>query len=196
MKDKKTRKMMAIALTSSLAYLLMLIETPLPFFPIFLKMDLSDLPALIIAIHHGPLTGVLVELIKNILHGITAGSTAYIGETANFLLGSIFVSVSSYIFLRRKSGLSYVWGSAAATTAMSLSAVFLNYALLLPLYEKVLGFPLSAIIESASKVNSGVTGTLSFLFLAIFPFNMLKGIILSAAGYYTAGKMRLVRDKK
>ena len=189
---KDIRRHLTVALAASFSFLLMLIETPLPVFPVFLKMDISDLPSLIVSLSLGPFSGVAVEFLKNFIHGITVGSTAYIGEWANFLLGSVFVLVAGSIFRRRDTRGALIWGLSSATIAMSLCASFLNYLVLLPLYEKVLGFPVEAVIAAASETNAAIDTPFALILWAILPFNLLKGFILSVAGYYTAKKMHII----
>ena len=103
MRDEKLVKLIKISLLSVMAFLLMYIELPIPIFPEFLKIDISDLPALLGAFALGPIAGVIIELFKNILHGMLAGKTAFVGELANFLVGSCLVLVSGYIYKARKS---------------------------------------------------------------------------------------------
>ena len=167
-----------ITLLSALSFILMLIEFPIPLFPLFLKMDFSDLPALIAALSMGPLSGAAVELIKNILHGILAGHTAFIGETANFLVGLSFILTASLVHRRLRSEKKAVYAGLAGTLAMSASAV-LNFVLFLPLYETVLGIPVEAVIRMASSVNRLVTDKWSLILWSMVPFNLLKGMILT-----------------
>jgi riboflavin transporter FmnP len=51
----------------------------MPLSPSFAKFDFSDLPALIGAFAYGPLWGVVIELVKNLLH-LTVSSTGGIGS--------------------------------------------------------------------------------------------------------------------
>ena len=46
----------------------MFIQFPIPVAPPFMKVDLADVPALIGGFSMGPLYGVLIQLIKNILN--------------------------------------------------------------------------------------------------------------------------------
>lgn len=62
-----TRKLTATAVLAAAAYLLAFLEIPVPLTPAFARMDLSDLPALIGAFAFGPVTGVMIELVKNLL---------------------------------------------------------------------------------------------------------------------------------
>ena len=168
-----------ITILSALSFILMLIEFPIPLFPLFLKMDFSDLPALIAALSMGPLSGAAVELIKNILHGILAGHTAFIGETANFLVGLSFILTASLVHRRLRSEKKAVYAGLAGTLAMSASAAVLNFVLFLPLYETVLGIPVEAVIRMASSVNRLVTDKWSLILWSMVPFNLLKGMILT-----------------
>ena len=64
------RAYVSIGMLSSIAYLLMLLNFPLPLFPNFLFIDFSDIPALIAALIFGPIAGILVEFFKNVLNYI------------------------------------------------------------------------------------------------------------------------------
>ena len=66
--------MVAIAMLSSIAYILMLLNFPIPPFPAFLKIDFSDIPALIGALVFGPMAGIMIELLKNVLDYFMTGS--------------------------------------------------------------------------------------------------------------------------
>ena len=74
MKQTKVSRYVVIGMLSAVSYVLMLLDFPLPGFPSFLKIDFSDIPALLGAIIMGPGTGVLIELFKNIIHVLTTGS--------------------------------------------------------------------------------------------------------------------------
>ncbi len=180
MRDDKLVRLIKISLLSVMAFLLMYIELPLPIFPEFLKIDISDLPALLGAFALGPIAGVLIELFKNILHGLLATKTAFVGELANFLVGSVLVLVSGYIYKARKSKGGAIVGLLTGVVCMSAFAALLNYFLILPLYESVLGFPITAVIGMGSKINPNIKDLNSFVLWMIIPFNLLKGVVISA----------------
>ncbi|MTK11507.1 MAG: ECF transporter S component [Clostridiaceae bacterium] len=179
MKDQKLNRLVKISMLSVIAFILMFIEVATPFFPPFLKFDISDLPALIGAFALGPVAGVGIELLKNILHGIFVGGSAFVGELANFLVGAVMVYVSGYIYNKRKSRGSAVTSLIAGTLTMTVVASVLNYFIFLPLYETVLHFPINAIVEMGNKINSSITDLNSFVVWAIAPFNLIKGILVS-----------------
>lgn len=83
---------------SAISYIIMFIEFPIPIFPAFLKLDLSDIPALIGGFAISPIAGVLIQLIKNLLHLITKTSTGGVGELGNFIVGAAYVFTASHIY--------------------------------------------------------------------------------------------------
>ena len=96
------RYMTATAMLSALSFVLFFIQFSTPLTPEFLKMDISELPALIGSFSMGPVYGVLICLIKNLLH-LTITSTGGVGELSNFLLGVAFVLPAGLIYGRHKT---------------------------------------------------------------------------------------------
>lgn len=98
-----------ISILSAIGYILMFISVPLPMlFPEFLKIDISDLTALLGGISLGPMAGVTIAFLKNLLQFITGMSTTGgVGEFANFLIGGSFVFTVSYIYSKKKYTRSY-----------------------------------------------------------------------------------------
>ena len=69
------KKLAIIGVLSAVAYVLMFISVPLPMlFPEFLKIDISDLTALLGGISLGPMVGVSIAFLKNLLQFITGMS--------------------------------------------------------------------------------------------------------------------------
>lgn len=179
MKNKSLNTMVKVSILGTMAFLIMFLEFPLPIFPSFLKIDISDLPALIGAFAFGPREGVLIELVKNILHLIIKNNTGGIGELANFLIGSLFVYISAYIYKSKKTKIRAGFSLIIGVVVMSLAAGILNYSIFLPLFEKVVGFPIKGMIAIASKINPQIKDLNTYIMWIIIPFNLLKGTIVS-----------------
>ena len=64
---KHTRALTGTAMLAAVATILMYMEFPIPIMPGFIKMDISELPALIASFAYGPLSGIAVCLIKNLI---------------------------------------------------------------------------------------------------------------------------------
>lgn len=178
----KIQFMTQVAMLSALAAILMLFEVPLPFLaPSFYKMDLSELPVLIGAMAMGPLAGVVIEFIKILLNLVMNGSqTAMVGETANFLIGCALVVPASMIYKMKKTRKRAIVGMLLGTIFMTLIGCLLNALVLLPAYAKAFGTPIESFIEMGRAINPSIKGMWSFVFLAVAPFNIIKGFVVSA----------------
>lgn len=173
----KTNFLTKTAILSVIAYILMLLEIPVFFFPGFLKIDLSDLPALLGAFALGPAAGIIIELIKNVLHWITATHTGGVGELANFIVGCALIIPAAFIYRKNKNKINAVIGMLTGIVAMSLVAAITNYYILLPFYAKIM--PLEAIIEMSAASNAFITDIKTLILYGIIPFNIFKGVIIS-----------------
>jgi riboflavin transporter len=163
MRNSKLQLMTKIGVLSALSFMIMFLEFPIPFFPPYLKIDLSDIPAIIGGFAFGPLAGVAIELIKNLLHLITKTETGGIGELANFLTGASFVIVSSLIYFKNKNKKSAIIGLAVGTLVMTAVMCLANYFILLPFYLGTAPSP----------------DTLGLIWSTTLPFNLIKGVIVS-----------------
>ena len=104
------RKLTGTAMLSAIAYVLMFLDFSVPFMPSFIKMDLSELPALIGAFTYGPVAGVVICLVKNVIH-LMITTTGGVGELSNFLLGASFVLVAGGVYRFKKSRKGALIGS-------------------------------------------------------------------------------------
>ena len=55
-----TKTIAKVGVLSAIAYVLMFISVPLPIFPSFLKIDLSDIPAIFGGMSLGPMAGLAI----------------------------------------------------------------------------------------------------------------------------------------
>ena len=147
MKKNTTRNLTVAAMLSAVAFILMFIEFPLPMLiPSFVKMDFSDLPALLGAFALGPVYGVIISFMKNLLHVVIKGtSTALVGELCNFMLGAVFSALAGYLYKHHKSRKNAIIGAVAGAVAMALFSVPSNYFITYRL-RQVLHMPLEAIL--------------------------------------------------
>lgn len=176
-----TKSLVSIGMLSALSAVLMIFAFPLPFALPFYKVDISDLPALIGAFAINPIAGVIIVLLKNILHLLIQGSTTFtVGELANFLSGALLVFPASYLYHRKKSKKSVLIGLIVATVIMSLASCFINYFITLPAYINVaLGQNMSDYVDMASQINGLVHNMFTYLAFSVLPFNLVKCVIVS-----------------
>lgn len=188
--NEKTSILAKAAILSAIAYIVMLIEFPLPFAPAFLKLDFSDIPALIAAFAIHPVVGVLVQLVKNILHFITKTSTGGVGELGNFLVGASFVFVAGYIYRLNRTKKNALIGCIAATIVMTATAAIFNLLVLIPFYANIM--PIETIVAMGSAITSKITDVNSLVLYGITPFNIFKGVVISGVTMYLYPKIRVL----
>ena len=164
------------AVLSAISFVLAFFEFPVPLSPSFARMDLSDLPALIGAFAYGPISGILIELVKNALQFLTS-STGGIGELANFIMGSSFVAVAGLIYKFHKTKKTAMIACLPASVVMGIVAAIVNYFILLPVFEAFM--PLDQLIASFGEFIPFIKTKLDVVLFNAFPFNLLKGIGIS-----------------
>ena len=179
-KSRKTavlsvRTISMTAMLSAVAYLLAFVEFPVPLSPSFARMDLSDFPALIGAFAFGPISGLLIELVKNTLQLMTT-STGGIGEIANFLMGASYVVTAGVIYKRHKTKKTALLACITASFVMGAAAALANYFILLPLFESFM--PLDQLIASFAEFLPFIHTKLDVVLFNAFPFNLLKGLVI------------------
>ena len=176
-KNSSTQTMVKISILGAISALLMIFKFPLPFAPPFMTVDIGDLGVLISGFALGPVAGVLTSAVKILLNFIINGTTTGgVGELSNFILSSVFVGVASSIYNKGKSKKSAITGLVFGVLAYTVVACISNYFVIFPLY----GINLVDFTKEFAKVNSLAGTPLMFVLFSIVPFNIVKGIIVSA----------------
>ena len=169
------------AIFSAMAGVLMFIEIPLFFAPSFYEIDLSEIPIMICTFYLGPVSGVVAELLKIIVKLVFKGTTtAFVGDFANFVVGCSFVLPASCVYHMKKSKRGALIGMIAGTLVMTVFGSLLNAVYLLPTFAQLFGMPLEAIIKMGSDINSAINSVSTLVLFCVVPFNLLKGIIVTA----------------
>lgn len=169
------------AMFACMSGVLMLIEIPLFFAPGFYKLDLSEMPVLICTFYLGPVAGAATELLKVIVKLLLKGTTtAYVGDFANFVVGCSFVLPASIVYHAKPGKKSALVGMAVGTLIMTVFGSAFNAIYLLPKFAEMFGMPLDAIVGMGTQVNSAINSVSTLVLFAVVPFNLLKGVIVSA----------------
>ncbi len=167
------RKLVVTAMMAAISSVLMMLSFSVPLAPSFLKLDFSELPALITAYTFGPLYGVLVCLVKNIVN-LFFSTTMGIGELSNFLLGVCFVLPAGLLYKKRKNFKSAIVGAALGTTSMALMSLPFNYFLTYPIYMNFM--PEEVILNLYRAIYPGTNSLLQALVIFNMPFTFVKGL--------------------
>ncbi len=171
------RYLTKIGMLTAIAVALIFLEIPLPFFPPFLKIDLSDLPALLGGFALGPVAGIIIQLLKNVIHFFVKNDgTGGIGNLANFIVGVALVVPAALIYMKKKNVKRAIIGMIVGLVTLVAVAAVANYFVLWPLYVKLMG--LEAILGMTAQATDKIDGIGTYILYAIVPFNAIKGLLV------------------
>lgn len=172
-RTRKTRKMVMTAMLAAVSSVLMFFSFNVPLMPGFIKMDFSELPALIASFALGPVSGVAVCLVKNLVN-LFFTTTGGVGELSNFLLGSLFVAPAGIVYRKIKGRKGALVGSLIGAAAMAVCSVFSNYYVVYPIYTAFMS--MEAILGMYRAINPHVENLWQALLWFNMPFTFLKGM--------------------
>lgn len=178
-----TKSLSSIGVMAAMSCVLMFLKFPVAYIG-FLELEFSDVPAILCALTYGPIAGVFVELVKNVIH-MMATSTAAVGEIANFAISSSYVLGVSLVYKYVKVEKRQIYGYIVGTLALIISGVVVNYFVTLPMYIQFYFFGNEqALYKLASGMIPAIQDMKTLLLLGFIPFNLVKGILVSVATYY------------
>ena len=166
-------------LLAAMAVILFYIEIPVV---AFYKLDLSTLPAILAGFAMGPMQGLAVIIIKNLVH-MLGTSTACVGEMADILMSCAFVIPASLYYRRHKNRKSALVAMLIGSAAMVVVSVLVNYFILIPAYQVLMNLPLEVIIGMGQAVFGFIDNTVKLVIFITAPFNIFKSIVLSFVTY-------------
>lgn len=184
------KTLVSIALLSSLSAVLFMLEIPIV---MFYKLDLSNLPVLLGSFAFGPVAGLIIAFIKDLL-GLLHSSTGGIGELADFLAVLPFALICGHMYRAHKTKKVALLSMLISTLAASVVSVLLNAYLLIPLLIPNNG--LQVVANSASKIFPFISNGLQFLLLITLPFNLLKGFVVSGLTFVVYKKISVFLTKE
>ncbi len=167
MQSSNLSRLIILSLLGAVSLLLFFINFPLPLLPSYLKIDFSDVPAIMASLIFSPVAGIVVVAIKNVLY-LAIGGGEIVGVTANFLAGALLVLPIGILYHKYKSVKSIVSGLVTGTIIMAIGLGVFNYFILLPVYGLMMGW--------GEMTHAAKLGT---ILAAILPFNVIKGIIVT-----------------
>ena len=173
-----TKKMTIIAMLSAIATVIYYLDFPVVFMPSFIKLDLSNVISLLAGFSLGPVSGVAVCLIKNLVHLVIKGmgTTMGIGDIFDFVTSSAFTLTASLIYMRNKTKLQAVKACIIGVVVFTLISLPLNYFIVYPIYFKAYGGE-AAILGAYKEIMPSVDNIFSALCIFNLPFTFVKGVI-------------------
>lgn len=161
------------------------VKFPLPIFPSFLDIQISDLPALLGGFALGPVAGSMIIIVKCCLKMLMT-TTACVGELGDIIIGLSFVIPASLMYHANKCKRNAIAGLLVGSLTAVIMSLFSNWLILIPFYVNAYG--MDAIIGMVSSLYEGVTADTFmnyYLPLAVIPFNILRCSICAVLTYLT-----------
>ncbi len=179
----------------AVAVVLQYIEISIPIMPSFIKLDFSDLPELIGAFAYGPLFGVIISLLKNLIHMLFSQS-GFVGELSNFILGAVFSFTAGIIYKYRKERKFALIAGVCGAATMAIISVPANYFLIYPMYYGILNFPEEAVLGMYQVILPGIKSIFQALLVFNLPFTFVKGLICAVISMFIYKPLTKVLKEK
>ena len=184
---EKVNSIRFIAITgvlTAVAVVLQYLEFPVPMFiPGFVKFDFSDLPAILATFLISPVSGVLVCLLKNVIH-MAVSQSAGVGELCNFFLGAAMVIPAWFIYRIRPTKTTAAIAMAAGSLITAVVSIFVNYYITYPFYQTAFNMPIDAILGMYRELNGGVGSLWDALIWFNAPFTFVKFMLDSVIVFF------------
>lgn len=174
-KYSHARSIAFTAIFSALSTVLMYLSFSVPFMPSFIKLDFSEVPALIASYSLGPIYGIAVCLIKNLIN-MAFTTTGCVGELSNFILGAAFVLPAGIIYKYKRTRLGALIGALTGAVVAGAISLVTNYFIVYPVYMNLF-MPEDVIISMYQAIFNKVDTLWDCLFIFNMPFTILKGML-------------------
>lgn len=191
---QRTARMVTTAMLTAAAFVLFLLEIPIfAAVPVvsFLKLDFSDIPALLAGMMFGPVYGAVVELLKNVLELMVRGlgSQMGFGNILNFVVGTAFVVPFSIMYRAEKKSCGTAPEKKKLIPAAILSTLIT--ALAGALFNRLIT-PLFFRFFLGTELTKEILDTV-IIFATIL--NVIKGVLLSTAGFAAVKPLKKLTGK-
>ncbi len=174
---QQTAKIATISMLTAISVVLYYLEFPILPAASHLKLDLSDIPALFAGIVFGPVSAVIIELLKNFIEFISKGlgSQMGFGNLMNFIVGVAYILPFSLAYKKLKqkgssTNKSLVIGSVLGTISILIFGFLGNY-FIAPWYFEIF---LQTELTDAVLWTAISSATI---------LNVIKGIMLSVVSF-------------
>lgn len=191
-RNQRNFKLTVVGLMTAIAIVIYMVFPEIQIVPgvDHLKVDLSDFPAILTGVILGPVQGILIEVVKNIIH-LTRTTTVGIGEIMNIILGSSmilsmwgFINIFKKVFKENKITFKTYILASAITIVIAIIVGWIANMIFTPIFYKIMGFPLVSETYWAGVWGSTTLNSIKALF-NIVPFFPIYLVLEKAIKKYT-----------
>ncbi len=191
-----TKQIVRVAVFGALSGIFYIfIKFPVPFMPAFLEFHFDEIPAFIASFAYGPVSGLLVILIKTIIK-LPLTSTLGVGELSDLIYSSAFILPAAIIYKKHRNFKGVVIGLSIGTVFQLSVSLLSNIYFIIPFYMKVMEFPKEAILGMCQAANPNIKDIgWSYGLLAVLPFNAIKDAAVIILTLFTYKSVHRFIDK-
>ena len=191
-----TKQMVRVAVFGALSGIFYIfIKFPVPFLPPFLEFHFDEIPAFIASFAYGPISGLLVLLIKTLIK-LPLTSTLGVGELSDLIYSAAFIIPAAIVYKKHRNFGGVFVGLATGTLFQLSVSLLSNIYLMIPFYMKVMEFPEQAILGMCQAANPKITNIgWSYGLLAVLPFNAIKDVAVILLTLFTYKSVHRFIDK-
>ena len=169
-----------------------------PFFPSWLDIQFSDVPALLVTYMYGPISGVLV-IVTRFFCKLPGTSTVGVGELADLLIGVTLCLISGILYKKHRSLKGALVATSVGMVVATLVAMLSNWLILIPAYKNIAGFPQVALTSTMDVIVSGGSGVVTddnfmvyYQFVGVLPFNLFRYALVFVITFLLYKRLSLV----
>lgn len=190
------KQMVRVAIFGALSGIFYIfIKFPVPFLPSFLEFHFDEVPAFIASFAYGPISGLLVLLVKTIIK-LPFTSTLGVGELSDLLYSAAFILPASLIYKRHRNFKAVLVGISLGTVLQLAVSLLGNVYVMIPFYMKVMGLPEESILFLCQLANPKITNIgWSYALFAVLPFNLIKDAAVICITLFTYKSVHRFIDK-
>lgn len=169
MKKMSTASLVFIGMMTAISVVLSFV-LKIPMLAPWLKLDFSFVPMILTGFALGPVAGLCVLILTNLIH-LFASNSGMVGQLADVLMGACYLLPAVLIYKYQHTRKGALIGMGVGTLCLIVGGIVANLFILLPLY---LG---SGWAEKLTRFGFASAGNL--VAAAVVPFNLIKGVVVS-----------------
>lgn len=196
-KTLNTKQIATISIQSAISVLLYLfVKFPLPIFPSFLDIHVSEIPALISSFMYGPYVGSIIIFVR-FLFKLPTTITAGVGELADLIIGLALVITSSVIYRKNRTLKGAVISMGCGIGVATLVACLVNYFILIPAYLNLTNLSIEGLVQLCIMIP-GINQSnylIMYVLGGALPFNAFRFILVFVLTFVLYKKVSRVIHK-
>ena len=182
-----TRQIATTGILAAVATVLFAFVPSIPVVPNIYNLDFSNIPVMLGGFAMGPIPGLVILLIKDVVHFLIRGlsETVGVGDIADFITCASFMLPAAIMYQRKRTLNTAMTGMVVGMVLVTVISVFLNKWFLFPTFSRLIPYmTLEKIVETIGKVFPFADTEWKAVLLVTAPFNLIKSIMIMVVTFF------------